>query len=118
MTATNPDALDFAEHMCVAMTFLHSLGITPETVRVASGRVECYLDAPGYGRAARRLIFDHEGTRHAEGDFLYVEARVDGVPVQVWTTVEERDAHESAQVAASEARENVRFASWIDGASL
>lgn len=112
-------SVDLAESACVAATFLDGLGVTARTLHVTElGRVECMVDGAGFDRAGTRLVLDFGGTRHAEGEFLYVEGRVDGVPVQVWTSREERDGHESARVEASLAREDASFAGPIGGASL
>lgn len=118
-------SVDLAESACVAATFLDGLGVVARTLHVTElGRVECMVDGAGFDRAGTRLVVDFGGTRHMETepdsgtDFLFVEGRVDGVPVQVWTSREERDGHEAAQVEASNARENTWFAGPIGGASL
>lgn len=77
------------ESASVAARFLDSLGILPYTLRITElGRVEAQIDTHLFDRARRILLLDG-GTFHDDGDgFVYVEARIDGVPVQVWTAVE------------------------------
>ena len=72
------------EQAYVAARFLDSLGIAAQTVHVtALGRVECMVEPAELDRA-RRVLVSEGGTFHDEGGFVYVEARIEGVPVQVW----------------------------------
>ena len=113
-------SVDLAESACVAATFLDGLGVTARDMHITeAGRVKCMVDGAGFAQAGNRLVFDFAGTRHVEGEFVYVEARVDGVPVQVWTTVEERDGHEAARVRESLRRQDAFWrGGTIGGASL
>lgn len=84
-----PTTADMVASAAVAAVFLDSIGGRPDNLRVTElGRVECYVDPALFDRA-RRVLLSEGATFHNEDGFVYVEARLDGVPVQVWTAVEE-----------------------------
>lgn len=100
------------ESAAVAARFLDSYGVTARTLHVTElGRVELMVDAAGFSRVTAALVVDHGASQHVEGGFLFLEGRVEGVPVQVWVPVEERDAWLSAQVEASNTRQDARLRS-------
>ena len=68
--------------------FLDSLGITAGSMRTTRlGRVECEIDRDDFDRARRRAVLEFGGTVHHEPGGVFVEARIDGVPVQLWAGV-------------------------------
>jgi hypothetical protein len=81
----HPTTADMVASASVAAVFLDSLSIRPYTLRITElGRVEAYVDPALFDRA-RRVLLSEGATVHNEDGFVYVEARLDGVPVQVWT---------------------------------
>ena len=68
--------------------FLDSLGITADSMRTTRlGRVECEIDRDDFDRARRRAVLEFGGTVHHEPGGVFVEARIDGAPVQLWAGV-------------------------------
>ena len=67
---------------------LDSLGVTFHTVTVTHlGRVECEIDRADFDTVRRVTVNEYAATVHHEPGGVYVEARVDGVPVQIWAGV-------------------------------
>ena len=78
------------EQASVAARFLDSLGIAAQTVHVSAlGRVECMVAAHELDRARRVLISEGGTLGRDDAGNVYVEARIDGVPVQVWAPAED-----------------------------
>ena len=68
--------------------FLDSLGITMASMRTTRlGRVECEIDRDDFDRARRVAVNEYAASVHHEPGGVFVEARIDGVPVQLWAGV-------------------------------
>ena len=76
------------EQAIVAARFLDSLGIVAGSMRTTRlGRVECEIDRDDFDRARRVAVVEFGATVHHEPGGVFVEARIDGVPVQLWAGV-------------------------------
>jgi hypothetical protein len=92
-----------------AYDFLDAHNVTARTTHVTEiGRVELGVDPEGWDRIQWALA-DLGGTFHYEAGFLYLDARVNGVPVQVWVSADEREEYLSALVEGANHRQNVRY---------
>jgi hypothetical protein len=92
-----------------AYDFLDAHNVTARTTHVTEvGRVELGVSPEGWDRIQWALA-DLGGTFHHETGFLYLDARVNGVPVQVWVSADEREEHLAALVEGANQRQNVRY---------
>jgi hypothetical protein len=92
-----------------AYDFLDAHNVTARTTHVTEvGRVELGVDPEGWDHIQFALV-DLGGTFHYEAGFLYLEARVNGVPVQVWVSADEREEHLSALVEGANQRTDLRM---------
>ena len=72
----------------VLARLLDSLGITFYDMRVTHlGRVECEIDRADFDTVRRVTVNEYAATVHHEPGGVYVEARIEGVPVQIWAGV-------------------------------
>jgi hypothetical protein len=85
----HPTTADMVASASVAAVFLDSLGITGHSIRVTPcGRVEVEVDRADFLAAANAATAEWGGARTTEPGAVFVDARIHGVPVQVWTAVE------------------------------
>jgi hypothetical protein len=107
MTAANANAL---AQVNTAYDFLNAYNVTARTTHVTeTGRVELGVSAVGWDRIRPALVAVYGATYHEEPDFLYLEARVNGVPVQVWVSADEREEYLSALVEGANQRTDLRM---------
>ena len=87
-TVIRHSSADLVESASVAARFLDSLGITAHSIRVTPlGRVECEVSQVSLLTARSALVAEFDATVAHEPGGVYVDARIDGVPVQVWAGV-------------------------------